>query len=82
MREPLASVTGCGDGGPACAPVRIFLGFGLPEWDVGDHSALAGALEATGYDIEVHQPREGHTWDQWRGLADEMLTFLFPPTGS
>ncbi len=27
-------------------------------------------------------PREGHTWDQWRGLADEMLTFLFPPAGS
>lgn len=82
MQEPLASVTGCGEDGPPCVPVRIFLSAGLPDWDVGDLSALAGALDAKGYDLEFLEPREGHTWDQWRGLADEMLTFLVPAAGS
>jgi len=78
MQPALDAVTTCGsDADSACAPIRIFLGAGIPDWDVGDFSSLVRVLERQGYSVDFHQVREGHTWAQWRGLADEMLVFLF-----
>jgi enterochelin esterase-like enzyme len=77
MAERLAVVTACGDAGPTCPSMRIFLSGGLPDWDVGDLSSLASTLVRMGYEVDFEQAREGHTWDQWRGLSDEMLAFLF-----
>ena len=78
MQPALDTVTSCGgDGGSACVPVRVFLGAGIPDWDVGDLSSLARVLERQGYAVAFHEAREGHTWDQWRGLSDEMLAWLF-----
>jgi enterochelin esterase-like enzyme len=78
MKPALDAVATCGgDAGSACVPIRIFLSAGIPDWDVGDLSSLVRILERRGYGIEFHQTREGHTWDQWRGLADEMLTYLY-----
>jgi enterochelin esterase-like enzyme len=78
MKPALDAVATCGsDAGSACVPIRIFLSAGIPDWDVGDLSSLVRILERQGYGIEFHQAREGHTWDQWRGLADEMLTYLY-----
>jgi enterochelin esterase-like enzyme len=72
------AVATCGsDAGSGCVPIRIFLGAGIPDWDVGDLSGLVRILEEQGYAVEFHQVREGHTWDQWRGLADEMLTCFY-----
>jgi enterochelin esterase family protein len=76
--ETTQGILGCGqDGTPACQPVRIFLSGGLPDWDVGNLGTLAAALEQRGYAIEFREVREGHTWDQWRGLSDEMLEFFY-----
>jgi len=78
MRPALDAVTTCGgDAGSACVPIRIFLSAGIPDWDVGDLSSLVRILDRQGYAVDFHQVREGHTWDQWRGLADEMLAYLF-----
>ena len=68
-----------GDTGYACPrlPVKIFLTVGLPGWDVGDFRALAESLQQQSYPLEFHQVPEGHTWDSWRGLTDEMLLYFF-----
>jgi enterochelin esterase family protein len=77
MAERMQVVTACGEGSSPCPRMKVFLSGGLPDWDVGDLGGLAGVLEAQGYAVEFHSVHEGHTWDQWRGLSDEMLTFLF-----
>ena len=43
----------------------------MPDWDVGDLSGLVRILEEQGYAVEFHPVREGHTWDQWRGLTEQ-----------
>ncbi len=76
------SATQCGgDTGFRCPrlPVQIFLTTGWPDWDVGDFHRLVADLEREAYPIEFHQVREGHTWDNWRGLSDEMLIYFFSP---
>jgi hypothetical protein len=71
-------VTSCGsDAASACVPIRVLLGAGIPDWDVGDLGSLARVLERQGYAVAFHEAREGHPWDQWRGLSDEMLAWLF-----
>jgi enterochelin esterase family protein len=78
MRPVLDTVTSCGgDAGTPCVLIRVFLGAGIPDWDVGDLSSLARVLERQGLALAFHEAREGHTWDQWRGLSDEMLAWLF-----
>jgi enterochelin esterase family protein len=78
MRSALDAVTSCGsDAGSACVPIKVFLGAGIPDWDVGDLSSLVRVLERQGYAVDFHEAREGHTWDQWRGLSDEMLAWIF-----
>ena len=83
-RQMLPAVSGpaiaCGgDTGYTCPrlPVKIFLSAGLATWDVGDFRNLAETLDQQGYPLEFHQVREGHTWDNWRGLTDEMLLYFF-----
>lgn len=58
-------------------PLKVFMATGLPNWDVGDLSNLINKLEKQGYPVEYHQVNEGHTWNNWRGLSDEMLIYFF-----
>jgi enterochelin esterase family protein len=58
-------------------PLKIFLSSGIPSWDVGDISGTLSDLHRTSYPVEFHQVQEGHTWDNWRGLSDEMLIYFF-----
>jgi hypothetical protein len=77
MAEELEVVTSCGASGGPCPSLRIFLSGGLPIWDVGELAGLAGVLAERGYEVDFRSVPEGHSWEQWRGLSDEMLTFLF-----
>jgi len=79
MADGLEAITACDDAATPCPSLRIFLSGGLPTWDVGELAGLAGVLSQRGYPVEFHSVREDHTWDQWRGLSDEMLAFLFGP---
>lgn len=80
MAPAINSATECG---PATAfpcprfPLKIFFSTGLPDWDVGDLSSSVSVLQDQGYAVEFHQVQEGHTWDHWRGLSDEMLIYFF-----
>lgn len=80
MRPTIDTAGVCGeDTGFACPrlPVSVFITAGLPAWDVGDLGRLVAGLDQQGYPIEFHQVNEGHTWDNWRGLLDEMLVYFF-----
>ncbi len=80
MWPPIQAATECGgDTGFACPrlPLKVFVSTGWPSWDVGDFNSLAATLRQQGYLVEFHQVREAHTWSQWRGLSDEMLTYFF-----
>jgi enterochelin esterase-like enzyme len=72
--------TACGgDTGFECPrlPIKIFLTVGLEGWDVGDFGGLVSKMKQQGYPVEFQKVREGHTWDHWRGLSDEMLNYFF-----
>ena len=58
-------------------PLKIFFAWGIPSWDVGDLSGTISDLQRTSYPVEFHQVQEGHSWDNWRGLSDEMLIYFF-----
>jgi enterochelin esterase family protein len=58
-------------------PLKIFLGSGIPAWDVGDLSGTIADLQRTHYPVAYYQVQEGHSWDNWRGLSDEMLMYFF-----
>jgi hypothetical protein len=58
-------------------PIKIFLSAGLPDWDVGDFRSLVADMQGQSYPIVFYSVREGHTWDNWRSLSDEMLTYFF-----
>jgi len=78
MKPVLDTVTTCGgEAASPCVPIRVFVGAGIPDWDVGDLTSLVRVLERQGYAVAFHEAREGHTWHQWRGLADEMVAWLF-----
>ena len=61
----------------ASLPIKIFISSGLPDWDVGDFRSLVGDMETQNYPVEFISVKEGHTWDNWRGLSDEMLIYFF-----
>jgi enterochelin esterase family protein len=80
MAPPMQAATECGgDTGRTCPslPAKVFLSAGVPDWDVGDLSAMAETMRQQGYPLEYHPVLEGHTWSHWRGLADEMLLYFF-----
>jgi hypothetical protein len=80
MKPALDAITECGPETEfACPrlPVNMFLTQGWPDWDVGDLTPAVDDLERRGYPLEFHQVLEGHTWDHWRGLTDEMLMYFF-----
>jgi len=80
MQPAIWGVTRCGAAGSdPCPrlPLKIFMTSGLPDWDVGDLNPVAGSLLRQGYPLSFQQSPEAHTWSQWRGLSDEMLTFFF-----
>jgi enterochelin esterase family protein len=80
MLPPIQAATECGsDTSFQCPrlPIKVFLTVGLAGWDVGDFNDLVDTLKQQGYPVEFHQVREGHTWDHWRGLSDEMLIYFF-----
>ncbi len=68
-----------GDTGFPCPrlPIKIFISAGLPDWDVGDFRSLVRDMETQDYPVEFISVKEGHSWDNWRGLSDEMLIYFF-----
>lgn len=54
----------------------IFMSSGGPTWDVGDLTETAGGMRALGFNVLYITTPEGHSWETWRALLDEMLEFF------
>ncbi len=82
MAPVIDSLTQCGGDKVKCRtqPLKVFASNGFPGWDVGDLSPIAAGLQKQGYTVRYLQVQEGHAWTAWRGLADEMLTFMESPS--
>jgi enterochelin esterase family protein len=78
MKPALDALGACGgENDNPCPPINIFVSAGWPDWDVGNLDQTVMDLKRRGFLVEFHSVREGHTWDHWRGLSDEMLTYFF-----
>jgi enterochelin esterase-like enzyme len=58
-------------------PLRVFVGHGHQAWDnILDQQSLDD-MAMKGITYEVVRSTEAHSWAQWRGMMDEMLTYFF-----
>lgn len=65
-------------------PLRIYLDMGLYDIPLLIPLAreLAPVLRGKEYPFFYQEIPEGHSWGNWRGHLDDLLTFLFPDAGS
>lgn len=55
---------------------RVFVSGGFPDWDVGDLTPNVEGIRQLGFDVLFIQTVEGHSWNTWRALLDEMLIYF------
>ena len=58
-------------------PLRIFLSTGVPDDNTRDNRALRAVLQDKGYEMHYVEVRQGHNWDNWRGLIDDALVYFY-----
>lgn len=61
----------------AATAQKIFMSGGIPGWDVGDLQPWFKSFQHTGSRIQLFHSQEGHAWEAWGGLTDEMLEYFF-----
>ena len=49
---------------------------GTVEENLQNNRAVAAALRAHGYDVELHEFRDAHNWTGWRDTFDRHLASL------
>ena len=58
-------------------PLRIFLSTGVPDDNTQDNRAFRTVLQDKGYEMEYVEVREGHNWENWRPLIDDVLLYFY-----
>ena len=58
-------------------PLRMFLSTGKPDDNTQANRRFRTVLQDKGYDMEYIEVREGHNWDNWRPLLDDVLRFFY-----
>ena len=58
-------------------PLRIFLSTGKPDDNTAATRKLRDVLRRKGYPMEYIEVREGHNWNNWRPLIDDVLRFFY-----
>ena len=58
-------------------PLRIFLSTGTPDDNTRATRKLRDVFKAKGYPMEYIEVREGHNWNNWRPLIDDVLRFFY-----
>lgn len=58
-------------------PIRIFLSTGVPDDNTRANRRFHAVLQEKGYDMRYVEVREGHNWDNWRPLIDDVLLFFY-----
>lgn len=58
-------------------PLKLFLSTGTPDDNTEDNRAFHAVLREKGYDMKYIEVDEGHNWDNWRLLLDDILIYYY-----
>lgn len=58
-------------------PLKIFLSTGKPDDNTAANRRFHRVLKNKGYDMHYVEVREGHNWDNWRPLQDDVLRYFY-----
>jgi enterochelin esterase-like enzyme len=58
-------------------PLRIFLSTGTPNDNTQANRHFHAILKEKGYDMKYVEVEEGHNWDNWGPLIDDVLLFFY-----
>lgn len=58
-------------------PLKMFLSVGTKNDNLHAVRRFRSTLLKKGYDLTYHKVREGHDWDNWRPLLDDVLLTFF-----
>jgi enterochelin esterase-like enzyme len=58
-------------------PLRIFLSTGRPDDNTKANRRFHSILQSKGYELKYIEVSEGHNWDNWRPLLDDLLTYFY-----
>jgi enterochelin esterase-like enzyme len=58
-------------------PLRIFLSYGKPHDNTEANRRFRNLLREKGYEMKSKVRREGHNWNNWRPLIDDVLLYFY-----
>lgn len=58
-------------------PLRMFLSTGAPDDNTRANRRFHAILEEKGYPMEYVEVRQGHDWNNWRPLIDDLLIYFY-----
>lgn len=59
------------------SPLKIFLSTGVPDDNTQDNRRFRDVLQEKGYDMKYVEVRQGHNWDNWGPLLDDVLIYFY-----
>jgi enterochelin esterase-like enzyme len=57
-------------------PIDVTMTCGLAEENLANNRAVARALAGQGYEVQLHEHGDAHTWTGWRDAYDPWLVEL------
>ena len=58
-------------------PINIFLSTGASRVNSAENRRFRKTLKDKGYEMKYKQTNEGHNWDNWRPLIDDVFFYFF-----
>lgn len=58
-------------------PLKIFLSTGTPDDNTRDNRQFRNVLREKGYHMKYVEVRQGHDWNNWRPLIDDVLLYFY-----
>jgi len=58
-------------------PLKMFLSTGTPNDNTQANRAFRVVLQEKGYSMKYVETRQGHNWDNWRPLIDDVLLYFY-----
>ncbi len=58
-------------------PLKVFLSTGSPRDNTAANRKFRRILQEKGYEMKYVQTNEGHNWDNWRPLIDDVFLYFY-----
>ena len=58
-------------------PLKIFLSTGAPDDNTQDNRRFRDVLQEKDYEMKYVEVRQGHNWDNWGPLIDDVLIYFY-----